>query len=95
MTTKKLILNLLIIVVITCIITIIINSTMNIGDTIISNNLSIQQLENDDGIFVIQNIYHSLIKPCVNVLIVVLHISIAAYIVKQVIKFIKKEGTHK
>ena len=68
----------------------IIISTVSVTiDTIISNNLALGQMENDDGLYVMMELYQNTLQPILTLVFTIVIVTISFTIGLDIYKFIK------
>ena len=89
MTTKKFIIKTIILLLFTIIFSICINGLFDTFNVIVSNNLAVGQLANDDFSFASMELYNRVIKPVATVLIYAIYACIILIQSMNIYKFIK------
>lgn len=89
MTTEKLCKKIFIKIVIFVCIAIFVSGLLNAGNTIISNQLALEQMENSDGMYMLMEVYNSAIKPTVYIGLIASGIFVTVSIGYNVYNFIK------
>ena len=89
MTTSKFVTKLVVLVVVALLLGIVVCGLSNTANTIISNYLAIEQLENDDAGFIFMNVYQNIVRPIGSIIVTAIYFCIIVVVAMNTYNFIK------
>ena len=94
MSTEKFIKKLVIKIIVLVIVIAAVTTFLTAGGTIINNYIALGQMENNDGMFVLMEMYNNFLKPTLHVVVYAVTASVVIFTGLDIYKFIKskKEG---